>query len=175
MSVQSSPAWAHGAGETTEGFVLVQQALANLAAKPGHTGVELAMEKVDDALRTKDQEGVDVTELKQAKVELEADHAAPARALLQQSITVAVSKLVPATGEMTGTTLVLTPMRGRGGLTGQDWGFGVVSLLMVLAGAALALRFRPADNLKQLRRQLAGSASSAPERVEDETSKGSRL
>lgn len=174
MSASASSAWAHGAGETTEGYVLVQQALANLAYNSGHTGMLLAMEKVDDALRTKDQEGVDVAQVKQAKVELEADRAAPARALLQKSITVAVSKLMPATGEMTGTTQVLTPLRGRGGLTGQDWGFGVASLLMVLAGTVLALRFRPADNLRQLRRQLAAPGSSAPASLDDQETKGSR-
>ena len=174
-SASASPAWAHGADASAEGYVLVQQALANLAYNSGHTGMLLAMEKVDDVLRAKDQEGVDVAQVKQAKVELEADHAAPAQALLQKSITEAVSKLAPATGEMTGTTLVLTPLRGRGGLTGQDWGFGVVSLLMILAGAALALRFRPADNLKQLRRRLAAPASSVPANVEDETSEGNRL
>jgi len=140
----------------------------------GPASVVRVSASLDDALRTKDQEGVDVAQVKQAKVELEADRAAPARALLQKSITVAVSKLAPATGEMTGTTLVLTPLRGRGGLTGQDWGFGIASLLMVLAGTVLALRFRPADNLKQLRRQLAAPASSAPASVDDQETKGSR-
>ena len=174
MTASAAPAWAHGAGETTEGYVLIQQALANLAYSSGHTGLLLAMEKVDDALRTKDQDGVDVAQLKQAEAALQADRVGPARALLQQSITVAVSRLVPATGEQTGTNLVLTPMRGRGGLTGQDWGFGVASLLMVLAGTALALRFRPADNLKQLRRRLTVPAMSVPASLNDESTQGHR-
>lgn len=176
MASPASPASAHGAGETEEGFMLVQQALANLAYDPGHNGMDLAMEKVNDALATKDQEGVDVAQVKQAKAALEAEHVGPARVLLQKSITVAVSKLAPATGVEAGTTLVLTPLRGRGGLTGQDWGFGLASLLILLAGTALAFRFRPADNLRQLRRQLAGpaAASAAPGGAEDDTSEGNR-
>lgn len=174
MSASAAPASAHGAGEATEGYVLIQQALANLAFDSGHTGVLLAIEKVHDALKTKDQEGVDVAELKLAGAALLADRVGRAQALLQKSITVAESRFAPATGEMTGTTLVLTPLRGRGGLTGQDWGFGIASLLALLAGTALALRFRPADNLKQLRRQLAGATPTGAARVDDETGEGDR-
>ena len=151
----ASRAWAHGDGETAEGYQLVQQALGHLAHDTGHTGVMDAMEKVDDALNTDDQEGVDVALLTRAQGALDADRVSEARALLQQSITEAVSGLKPATGEETGTTVVLLPLRGRGGLTGQDWGFGSASLLLLVVGLALAVRFRPHDNLRQLRRQLA--------------------
>ena len=157
--VPASPAWAHGAGETTQGYVLVQQALGHLAHDSSHVGVEAAMEKVNDTLATKDQKGVDVAEVKQAKAALEADRVEPARTLLQHSITSAASQLMPATGEETGTTVVLRPLPGRGELTGQDWGLGAVSLLLVLAGIALAVWFRPRDTLRQMRVRLASSAT----------------
>lgn len=169
-----SPAWAHGAGETTEGYVLIQQALGNLAADPSDAGVLLAMEKVNDALATTDQEGVDVAAVQQAQTALEADHVDQARTLLQQSIELAVAALTPATGEETGTTLVLPPMPGRGDLTGPDWGLTTGALLLLLSGAALAFRFRPAENVTQLRRRLAvttsrSSTPSVPTSADDAT------
>ena len=86
-------AWAHGAGETKEGYVLVQQALGHLAHDSGHAGVEGAMEKVNDALATTDQVGVNVAEVKQAGAALAADRVGPARVLLQHSILLATSSL----------------------------------------------------------------------------------
>ena len=66
-AASTTSAWAHGAGETKEGYVLVQQALGHLAHDSGHAGVEAAMEKVNDALATTDQSGVDVAEVKRAE------------------------------------------------------------------------------------------------------------
>lgn len=145
-------AWAHGAGETTMGYVLVQQALGHLAHDSSHVGVEAAMEKVDDALATKDQAGVDVAEVRMAKTALQADQVAAARALLQHSITAATSQLVPAVGEETGTAVVGLPLPGRGTLAAADWALGSLSLVMMLAGIGLAVWFRPVDNLRRLRR-----------------------
>ena len=154
----SSPAWAHGAGETTEGYVLIQQALGHLAHDTGLAGVEAAMEKIDDALATKDQKGVDIAEVKQARAALETDRVEYARIILEHSIAAATSQLMTATGEETGTTVVLLPLKGRGALTGQDWALAAVSLLVILAGVTLAVRFRPRDNLRQLRRRMTPSA-----------------
>jgi len=154
----ASPSSASGDDTTTPGYVLIQQALAHLAHDTGHTGMSAAIAAVDDALAATDQQGVDIAQVKQAKTALQADQVTSARELLQQSITGAVNQLGPATGEQTGTKLVLTPLRGRGDLTGQDWGFGSAALLLALAGIALALRFRPADNLTQLRRRLGARA-----------------
>ena len=145
-------AWAHGAGETTMGYVLVQQALGHLAHDSSHVGVEAAMEKVDDALATKDQAGVDVAEVRMAKTALQADQVAAARALLQHSITAATSQLVPAVGEETGTAVVGLPLPGRGTLAAADWALGSLSLVTILAGIGLAVWFRPVDNLRRLRR-----------------------
>ena len=152
--MSASPAWADGGGETTEGYQLVQQALGHLAHDTSDYGMSLAMEKVHDALATPDQQGVDVDGLKQAQAALEAGQVDEARALLQRSITEAVGKLKPATGEETGTTLVLSPLQGRASLTGRDWGFLVASALFLVLGAMLATRYRPHDNVRALRRRL---------------------
>ena len=151
------PAGAHGGDETEEGYLLVQQALGHLAHETNHEGIALAMEKVEDALATEDQEGVDVAVLEQAKQALEADQVDKARALLQSSIKEAMSDLMPATGEETGTTVIRPALPGRDGLTGRDWSFLGASALCLLVGAWLAYRFRPADTVGQLRRRLAGS------------------
>ena len=157
-SASTTSAWAHGAGETTEGYVLVQQALGHLAHDSSHLGIEAAMEKVNDALTTKDQVGVDVAEVKRAQTALTADRVEQARALLQHSITTATKNLMPAIGEETGTSVILLPKPGRGRLTTAAWVLGSVSLLLVLAGVALATWFRPPENLKQLRHLLSPTA-----------------
>jgi len=153
----AAPASAHGGDETEEGYLLVQQAIGHLAHETNHEGIALAMEKVDDALATKDQEGVDVAVLEQARQALEAGQADRAWALLQSSITEAVNDLMPATGEETGTTVILPALPGRDGLTGRDWSFLGVSMLCLLLGVALAYRFRPADTVGELRRRLVRS------------------
>lgn len=149
-----SPASAHGGDESKEGYILVQQALGYLADDSGQAGMDLAMEKVDDALAAKYQEGVDVAQVGQAKRALQAEDPLQARALLQRSITAALSMQAPATGEQTGTTLVTPALPGRYGLSGRDWGFLIVALGFLLAGVWLAYRFRPHDSVGELRRRL---------------------
>lgn len=150
----ASTAWADGDGETTEGYLLVQQALGHLANDTTDYGIALAMEKIDDALNTADQEGVDVAELEQARAALEAGQVQEGRDLLQQSISAAISQLARPTGEDTGTTVVLNPLPGRGSLNGGDWGFLLVSVVLLVLGVGLAWRFRPEDNVRELRRRL---------------------
>ena len=152
--LSASPARADEPGETTVGYLLVQQALGHLAHDTTSDGIEIAMEKTDDALSTKDQEGVDVPELQKAMAALQAGQVEQGRAFLQHSISGAVSQLKPAIGEDTGTTLVLSPLPGRGSLTGGEWGCLVVSMLLLLLGVGLAWRFRPQDNVHELRRRL---------------------
>lgn len=149
-----SPAWAHGNGETKEGYMLVQQALGHLAHDTGQDGVMAAMEKVDDALATQDQEGVNVVELKQARAKLDAGQVEQGRALLGQSISQALDGLMPATGEQTGTKLVAGELPGRGALTGRDWFFLAAAVLLLVGGAGLVVRYRPPDNVRALRRRL---------------------
>jgi len=171
--VTATPAEAHGGGETDKGYILVQQALGHLAHDTGHTGIELATEKIDDALRTKDQQGIDVSEIKQAKAALAAGRVQEGRVLLQLSIAEATSRLKAAVGEETGTKVVLSPLPGRGNLSGGDWALLVTSLLLVLLGGVLAWRFGPADNIGELRRRLsipaAGRTSTQSDRPPKDT------
>lgn len=160
----ASPASAHGGDPSSEGYVLVQQALGHLAHDTSATGIQLALEKVDAALAVEDQEGVAVAEVKQAKSALEAGQPGRARALLQHSITEALSMLGPATGEETGTTVVVPALPGRYGLTGRDWGFLAASMVLLLAGVWMAYRFRPGDSIGELRRRSDASHRTPVER-----------
>ena len=155
----ASPALAHGEDEAQEGYLLVQQALGYLIEDPSAAGMDLAMEKVDDALAAEDHDGVAISELTQGKAALEAGDAVRARTLLQNSIKEALSDLPLATGNETGTTIVSPELPGRHGLTAQDWLFLVVSATFVAVGASLAYRFRPRDSVATLRRRLGRPSS----------------
>ena len=151
----ATPAWAHaGSGETEVGYILVQQALGHLAHDKTASGIDAAMEKIGDVMATKDQDGVNIAEVEQAKAAMEAGKAVEAQTLLQHSITQALSKLMPATGEETGTKVVSDPLPGRGSLGGGGWAFLAASLLFLVLGAGLAFRFKPADTVGQLRERL---------------------
>lgn len=152
--VISAPlASAHEGDPSSEAYLLVQQALGHLVHDPGNLGP--ALEKIDAALAAPDQDGVSLADLEQAKAALQAGDSARGRALLQDSITVALSTLKPATGGETGTRVVLDPLPPRGGLTGADWGFLTVSMLAILTGLLLAYVFRPHKNVRELRLLLA--------------------
>ena len=152
--VAAAPASAHGGDETTEGYLLVQQALGHLAHDTTMSGVELAMEKVDDALATGNQKGVNVAELKQGKAALKVGDVAKARTLLQGSIRDALASLAPATGNETGTRQVEPGLSGRSGLRAQDWALLAGSVAVLLLGVWLAFRFRPHDTIRTLRAHL---------------------
>lgn len=156
------PAWAHGEGETKVGYVLVQQAVGHLAHDAGHVGMDQAMEKINDALETDEQQGVDIALVQQAKTALEAEDIPAARALLERSIAEAVAALPPATGVQTGTRQVLLPLRGRGALSGVDFVFAGVSVLLLLVGLVLAVAFRPRDSVRRIRAGLVDVDLSAP-------------
>ena len=156
-------AWAHGEGETDEGYLLVQQALAHLAHDTTTEGIDLAMEKVQDTLDTDHQEGVDVAMVKQGMKALEAGDAATARTLLQRSIKEATGALPAATGDETGTTVVSPELPGRSGMHGEDWLFLALSVGVGLLGLWLAIRYRPADSVRSLRTRLtAGARTTGP-------------
>ena len=150
----ASPAWADAPGETEVGYLLVQQALGHLAHDKTSSGVELSMEKIADVLKTQDNAGVNIAEVQQAKAALEAGQVVQGQALLQRSITEAMSKLAPATGEETGTKVVADPLPGRGALGGTGLLFLAGSVLLLLLGGGLAYRFKPADTVGQLRGRL---------------------
>lgn len=154
----TSAAWAHGEGETTQGYVLVQQALGHLAHSTSMSTVDLAMEKVDDALETDDHEGVDLAELERGQAALEAHDVDRARILLQDSIQEALAQLPPATGNETGTHQVTPTLEGQPDFRAQDWGFVVISALAMVLGVWLSFRFRPVESVRTLRARLAAPA-----------------
>jgi hypothetical protein len=131
--------------------VLVQQALAHLAHDTGPDGIDLAMEKVNDALETEDQEGVAVDEVRQAMKALESGQVDHATTLLQDSIADALAGRPLATGYETGTGLVPSELPGRGPLGGSDW--LVLGLCFAVAGLGvwLSVRFRPHESVSALR------------------------
>lgn len=147
-------AFAHD-DETQEGYLLVEQALGHLAHDTGSEGIDLAMEKVGDAVDAEDQEGVDVVKLEGGMQALEAGQVQQARALLQASIEEALAEQPTATGYETGTTVVMSAMPGRTGLNGQDLGLLVGAVAVAGLGLVLAYRFRPRDSVRELRRRLA--------------------
>jgi hypothetical protein len=148
------PVSADEPGETTVGYLLVQQALGHLLHDSSEEGVMVAMEKIDDALATDDQEGVDLAQLEQAQAALEAGMVQESQDLLQASIGEALGDVQPAVGEETGTTIVMASLPGRGGLAGGDWVLILASVLLVFVGVALAWLFRPQDNIHELRQSL---------------------
>lgn len=149
LTMVVEPAWAHGQS-SKEGYVMVQQAISYLVNEPGPKGTSEALERVDDALTAEDHDGVDIPTLVQAKAELKAGNADAARPLLQSSISEAIASLKPATGEETGTTMVVPPLQRNGSLSGMDWVLLLLSVLAALGGAVLAYLFRPKENLGAL-------------------------
>jgi len=138
----SPPAPADEGDAAVEGYELVQQALSFLVDDSGPEGVAQAVMKVDDVLAAVDHEGVAVEQVQEARAALLAGDRARARALLQASIAVAVSELRPAVGEETGTSIVFGPLPTIRAFIGWDWAFLGLSLLMILGGIVLAVRFR---------------------------------
>jgi hypothetical protein len=155
--VLASAAWAHGGTGTKEGYVIVQQALSYLVNDPNPNMsadaamTSEAMMKIDAALANEDQDGVAVPKVKEAKAALEAGKFEQARTLLQASIAQALAQLKPATGEETGTSLVVPPL-SHPELTGRDWVFLVLSVLLAVIGTVLGFLFRPRLKLANLRR-----------------------
>jgi hypothetical protein len=142
-------------GETDVGYLLVQQALAHLAHDSTAETFEAALEKVEDALETDDQKGVDISTLERAVDALEAEDIEGARGLLQESIAEALHNRPSATGMESGTTIVRPELPGRSELAGQDWGFLVAAAAALILGAWLSFRFRPGDSVRVLRTRLA--------------------
>ena len=151
-------------GETDVGYLLVQQALGHLAHDSSAEGIEVAMEKVVDAMETDNQEGVDVPTLERGMAALETGDVKGSRRLLQESITEAMHNQQPATGMQSGTTIVRPELPGRSGVTAEAWAFLAAALIAVLLGAWLTFRFRPRDSIRGLRTRLAGSDDSSSQR-----------
>lgn len=153
VTLVGQPAWAHGGQSATEGYVMVQQALSYLVNDSSPTGTANALGKVDEALAAADQDGVNVAEVQQAKSALSAGDTAAARKLLQTSISDAVAALKPAVGEETGTSIMLPPFT-QGPISVTGWVFLLLSALVAIGGAILAMLFRPREGMRQLRRDI---------------------
>ena len=148
------PSGAHGVGESTKAVELVQQAIAYLVNEPDN--LMAAEEKVNDALKTSDQKGVDRDSLTAAKRAIKQGDGHRGRAFLERSIgarphlsgieplPVRHVPTEPATGAASGTKVVTDPLPGRGALDGGAWALLIASALLALGGAVAAWRFRPA-------------------------------
>lgn len=148
------PAWADDAAPPAQGYVIVQQALSYLVTDPSSASTAQALMKVDEELAVTDQSGVNTAEVAKARVALQRGDTSSGRTLLQDSIAVAVSALQPAVGEETGTTVVVGPYVPRDGIAPESWIFLALSILVAVAGGALALRLRPREGLRDLSRDI---------------------
>jgi hypothetical protein len=100
-----------------------------------------------------------VSGVEDAMAALEDGDVGTARGLLQGSIEEAVGDLPPATGEETGTTVVVPETSGGARVDGQGLGFLIASVAVLLLGLWLALRLRPRDTVRDLRRSLTHPAT----------------
>lgn len=152
--VVASPAGAHGDDESTKAVELAQQAIAYLVNEPGN--LMAAEEKVDDALKAPDQQGVDRASLEQAEQALQRGNSHRGRALLERAIgarphlTTVEPRPIreissrPAIGAESGTKVVTEPLPGRRSLDRGAWTLLIASALVALGGAVAAWQFRPA-------------------------------
>jgi hypothetical protein len=142
---------AHGGKDSDQASVLVLQAIGFIVNKPGD--MDDISDKVNDALDAPMKEGVDMAQVQAAKQALDKGDMDQARTLLQQSLKSA--PMETATGEETGTTVVHDGLSTQGHLAGGDWVLLVLSVAAAAVGVWLALRYRPADSVRVLRRRLA--------------------
>ncbi len=145
------PALAHE-GDSDQASVLVLQAIGIIVNKPDD--MDEIGDKINDALNAPKKEGVDLAQVQAAKDALDNGNMGQVRMLLQQSLQ-GGAPMEAAAGEETGTTVVHDPLNPRGHLAGGDWVLLAVSVLALALGAWLAVRFRPPQSVRVLRRQLA--------------------
>ncbi len=156
-ALAARPALAHD-GDSDQASVLVLQAIGIIVNEPGD--MDEISDKVDDALKAPDKEGVDLAQVQAAKDALDNGNMDKARTLLQQSLQ-GGAPMQPAAGEETGTTVVHDPLNPRGHLAGGDWVLLAISVLALVLGGWLAVRYRPPQSVRVLRRQL-GTPPSDP-------------
>ncbi len=151
------PAWADEPGESDQASVLVRQAIALTVETPDDT--MQIQDKVEDALKVDDKEGVNTALVEQASSALAAGDLHQTRNLLERSIgarphlsggdvpaireTSTLGSGGLATGEQTGTNVVTDPLAPRRAMGGGQWAALAASVLLWLLGGWLALRYRP--------------------------------
>lgn len=148
----AAPAMAHGGEDSDQASVLVLQAIGILTNKPG--AMDDITDKVNDALNAPDKQGVDTAQVQAAKDALDKGDMDQVKALLTKALG-ANPPMTGAVGEETGTTVVHDALNPRGHLAGGDWVLLAISVVVLLLGGWLSLRYRPAEGVRALRRQLA--------------------
>jgi hypothetical protein len=150
-ALAAPPALAHE-GDSDKASVLVLQSIGCIVSKPND--MDQIQDRINDALQAPDKEGVDIAQVQAAKDALDNGNMDQARMLLEQSLQ-GGAPMEAAVGEETGTTVVHDPLNPRGQLTGGDWVLLAISILVLALGAWLAVRYRPPESVRVLRRQLA--------------------
>lgn len=150
----AAPASAAGDGTDTSSM-FVQQALSYLVNGDSAASRTEALMLVDQAIAAKDSTGVDLGMVTQAKGALQSGATPAARRLLQESIRAANAAQRLATGQESGTTIVLAPLPARGSLGGWDWAFLALSALVAVIGLVLSYALRPRESLRELRAGVA--------------------
>ncbi|MGW5723390.1 hypothetical protein ACWEVP_44990 [Amycolatopsis sp. NPDC003865] len=156
--------------ESTHSSELVEQAIALIANEGGD---ERVAERIDDALKAPDKEGVDLAKVGQAREVVEAPGeesaaTAQARVLLLDSLGGKLPSAPEgehqATGIETGTSVVLDEYKpARGVSDGGDAILLGLSLVVLLGGLYLAWRLRPRHSVHQLTRQTGERAGGRKE------------
>jgi hypothetical protein len=145
-------AFAHGGNESDKAGDLIRQAIAHIVHDPRNTAA--AAEKINDALKAPNKDGVDMDLVVQAQQALTAGDAHQARALLERSIgarshldnsdPLPIRQVGPlATGADTGINVVIDPLPPDRDTTGSDWVTLSGLFLLGALGVYLAVRFRP--------------------------------
>ena len=160
--VAAAPASAPEDEKSTQASVLVRQAIALIVNVPDDTmSIE---DKINDAIASDDHDGVDVDLVSRAKDALDAGDLHRVRALLEVSIGAAphltsalpgdvrvspqapgeaVPGLLLVTGDEPGGNLANEPLVGTRHFDGRTTTVFVLSLLAIVVGTWLAVRFRP--------------------------------
>lgn len=151
--VGAVPAAADEPGESTVAHHLVREAIALIVNTPGN--MDAVREKVGDALEVKDQQGVDISLVRQADKALAKGDMHEARALLERSIGARphrgtsdvapigeVSQHQMARGGEPGDAPILDPL-DTGDIDGGDAAAVAVGATLALLGLLLGWRWRP--------------------------------
>lgn len=148
--VPAAPAFAHGGGDSDQSRVLVVDALSYLANKPSDY-MDMAIDKIGDALDAPDKSGVDLAKVAAAQKAMDAEDMMQTRALLESSLK---PQAAPVVGMDPGTTRMPDPMSGHTNWAGVGAVYAGLSGLVLLIGLVLAMRWRPGESIEQLRTRL---------------------
>ncbi|MEU1273225.1 hypothetical protein [Streptomyces sp. NPDC005799] len=152
----SGTAWAHGE-ESDESAILLEQALALIANNAYESQVA---ERIDDALMAPHKEDVDLSRVRQAQdlIERPGYSAAVSRQVKVLLLDSLGGKLPsaprngkPATGDETGTSVVLDEFRPARGISdGGDAVLAGLGVAVIGGGLWLSRRLRPPHTLREL-------------------------